>query len=214
MNIAYCLNTANESRSYIQPLLERLIKGKQPQDEIIVVDDFSTNEETLKVIEEYSDKISLHKRKLEGSFAEHKNYFNQLVSSETKFIVNLDADELVSEVFMNTIHEILENNPSIDLYYLARINIVQGLTPEYVAQCGWTVNEQGYIQFPDVQGRVYRVSPEIYWKGSVHEVISGTNYHTTLPYLDSDGKIDPSFCLLHVKSLSRQQAQNEKYSKM
>lgn len=212
--IAYCINTANESRSYIQPLLDRLIKCKQPQDEIVVVDDYSANEETLKVLEEYSDKISLYKRKLEGDFAAHKNYFNQVVDSNTKFIINIDADEIVSETFMYTIHEILENNPSIDLYYVPRINIVQGLTPEYAAQCGWQVNEQGYNNFPDLQGRIYRNSPEIYWKNRLHEVITGTNYHTTLPYLNEEGKIDPSFCLLHVKSMERQVSQNEKYSKM
>jgi glycosyltransferase involved in cell wall biosynthesis len=179
---------------------------------VLVLDDYSQDEETLKVLEEFSDRVTIYKHKLQGDFSEHRNWVHQFCKGD--YIIMLDADELVSEVFMNTIHEIIENNPDVDLYYLPRINIVQGLTPEYAAQCGWTVNEQHMIQFPDRQGRIYKNSPSIQWVGKVHEVISGTTYHTTLPYLDDTGKIVPDYALLHIKSIERQQSQNEKYSKM
>ena len=47
--ISYCITTHNEGAMYIRPLLDRLLKHLQPEDEIVIVDDFSTDESTVDI---------------------------------------------------------------------------------------------------------------------------------------------------------------------
>ena len=50
---------------------------------------------------------------------------------------------------MKNIKEILEVNPSIDLYWVPRVNTVEGLTQEHINKWGWQINEKGWVNFPD-----------------------------------------------------------------
>lgn len=202
--ISYLIGTKNEGVHYLEPLLSRLIKYKQPEDEIIVLDDYSDDQSTLDTLEKHKEHISVHKHALNGDFATHKNYGNSLAKG--KFIVNLDGDEIVSETFLQVIKEILINNPSIELFWIPRINIVNGITDEYINQMRWFKNEHGFINMPDYQGRLYINLPHISWKGIVHESISGAKEFAYLPYED-----DNSYCILHVKEIDRQRKQNELY---
>jgi len=57
----------------------------------------------------------------------------------------------------------------------------------------------------DYQSRIYKNSPEIKWIGKVHEVISG---HKTIANLPSGDE----WCLMHKKSIQKQEKQNNFYS--
>jgi hypothetical protein len=110
---------------------------------------------------------------------------------------------MVSEYMVKHLHEILELNKEVDLIYVPRINTVNGLTEEHVKQWGWRVNEKGWVNYPDYQGRIYR--GHMKWHGKVHETIVGGQKISTLPN-DTD-----EYCILHHKQISRQEKQNNFY---
>lgn len=60
---------------------------------------------------------------------------------------------------------------------------------------------------PDSQGRLYKNEPSrIKWHGSVHERIQGAEVSTKIPF-------NVQLALIHEKTIERQRAQNEFYSK-
>lgn len=203
VSISYCITTHNEGEAYIRPLLERLLKHLQPEDEIVIVDDFSTEESTVSVLEEYRDRVSLYFNMLNGDFAAHKNFAKSKCTKQ--YIFFIDADENMHENLLLTLKEILINNLSIDMFLVPRINIVPGITPEHIEKWGWQVNEKGYINYPDPQTRIVKNIPEISWVGKVHERLDGHSTHTVLPFETED------YCLLHVKNIKRQESQNSFY---
>ena len=72
---------------------------------------------------------------------------------------------------------------------------------------GEVVCEEPVVNFPDYQWRLYRNKPEIRWVNRVHERLIGFTSYTALPS-------DPDYCLIHRKEISRQEKQNERYSKI
>ena len=65
---------------------------------------------------------------LNGDFGQFKQHLNQNCSGD--WIFQLDADEDLEPTLIENLHTILEGNPEIDMFWLPRINIVNGLTPE------------------------------------------------------------------------------------
>lgn len=212
-NISYIIGTHNESPKYLTTLFDQILKFKDEDDEIIVVDDYSDNKETVETLNSYKDKLTLYYHKLDGDFSAHKNFMN---SKATKnHIFNIDADECPHERLLGCLKEVLINNPSVEAYCVPRINIVPDITPEDMERFGWNFySNTNHINLPDYQTRIYKNKPEILWKGKVHEQLTGFSSHTELPFLSEDGKVDPSYCLLHLKSRFRQLEQNLKYQNM
>ena len=204
--ISYAICTHNEQNSYISPLLDKLIKFKQPEDEIVLLDDFSDNIDTVDCLNKYRDQITIKYHALDNDFAAHKNFLNSLCKGE--YIVQLDADESMHEVLIRMLPELFTMNPSVDLFTIARINIVPNITQEDILRWGWRMNDKMWLNFPDRQTRIYKNKPNIVWEGRVHERIVGFDTHSELP----DSAVE--YCLFHMKSLERQKVQNELYSKM
>ena len=100
--------------------------------------------------------------------------------------------------------DILNSNEDMDLIFIPRINIVNGLTDTHIKKWGWKVNEKGYVQFPDYQTRLFKNKPEIFWQNKVHEKIVGFKTFTNFP-------VDEMYCIKHVKEISRQEKQNDYY---
>lgn len=208
VSISYCITTHNEGAIYIKPLLDRLLKYIQPEDEIVIVDDFSTDPSTVSVLEEYRDKdgLSLYFNSLDNDFASHKNFAKSKCTKE--YIFFIDADENVHENLLLTIKEILYNNPTIEMFMVPRINIVQGLTEQHIQKWNWNVNEKGFVNYPDPQTRIVINKEEIKWENKVHERLVGHSTHTILPFETED------YCLLHIKDIKRQELQNDFYEKI
>jgi glycosyltransferase involved in cell wall biosynthesis len=212
IGISYALTTHNEGSVYIRPLLERLLKHIKLDDEIVVVDDYSTEETTVDVLQEYGDKINLYYHNLDNDFAQHKNFVKSKCTKD--YIFFIDADENVHDNLLTTLEEILLNNSEIELFYVPRINIVQGITQEHITKWGWNINDKGWINYYDPQGRICANKPELKWEGFVHERIVGHKTHATLPAFDSDGNPIADYCLLHIKDIRRQERQNNFYSNL
>jgi glycosyltransferase involved in cell wall biosynthesis len=203
--ISFAITTHNEGQ-YVQNLLEQLVPYcKQSGDEIVVLDDYSTDGTTLNAIlwGIQHGVVRRHQLKFQGDFAAHKNHLNSLCKGD--YIFQLDADELLNENLLENLSELLEHNSGVELFYLPRVNIVNGLTDEDVRRWGWRVNEKGWVMFPDYQGRLYKNSPNIKWQGKVHERIVGFEVMAALPP-------EEDWAIIHIKEIDRQREQNEFYN--
>ena len=203
MKISYSILTHNEDES-LQKLLEFLVKHKDEEDEIVILDDYSDNPKTIEILDIMTSmhEMKYEQRHLLKDYAGQKNHLTRMCSGD--YIINIDADELPNKWLIQNIKPILESNPTIDLYWVPRVNTVDGLTQEHVNKWRWQVNEKGWVNFPDYQGRIWRNRPNIMWKNPVHEVLTGYKEHTFLP-------TEEEFCFYHPKEIERQEKQNNLY---
>ena len=204
MKISYSILTHNEDES-LQKLLEFLVKHKDEEDEIVILDDFSDNPKTIEILDVMTSmhEMTFEQRHLLKDYAGQKNSLTRMCKND--YIINIDADEMPNKWLIKNIKPILESNPTIDLYWVPRVNTVDGLTQEHIDKWRWQVNEKGWVNFPDYQGRIWRNRPNIMWKNPVHEVLIGYKEHTYLP-------AEEQFCFYHPKNISRQEKQNEFYN--
>ncbi len=205
MKISYAVTVCNEFAE-IQRLLNHLFEYKKSQDEIVVLVDLSKNEPSshlLTYLREFNskDRIKLEEGYFNGHFADWKNKLAESCTGD--FIFQIDADEYLPNESIDLIHQILEANPEVDLYYVPRINTVSGLTQEHIQKWGWKV-ENGKVNYPDYQTRIYRNVPYIKWKNKVHEMIEGYKQYTALPAVDE-------LSLIHPKTIEKQEKQNAYY---
>jgi glycosyltransferase involved in cell wall biosynthesis len=203
MKISYAILTHNEGE-YIAELLALLLTYKRDIDEIVIVDDYSTDERTKSILNEFSDLIKLEYRTFDGDHTQ-KNYLNSKCTGD--YILQLDADELVKPEFLEMLPILLEENNEIDLFIMPRINTVEGLTQEWIDKWRWNVNEKGWVNFPDWQMRLYRNCDWVKWDGLLHSKIEGHKTYVFLP-------TEELFCILHPKQIDRQIAQNNLYDKI
>ena len=203
MIISYAIPVCNEHEE-LDRLLDLLVKNKRPEDEIVVqADSGNTTKEVRSVIDKFIQKIKLVEFPLETDFATFKNNLKKNCSGD--WIFQIDADEYLSYQLIHDLHLILQQNPTIDVFLLARVNTVEGLTQQHINTWRWNVNEKGWINFPDFQTRILQNSPKINWVNKVHEVLTGHNSYSFFP-------IEEEYCLIHPKTIERQEKQNTFYN--
>ena len=206
INITYAITVCNELNE-ITNLINFLHPKIQKDDEILIqYDEGGVSKEVmdyLKIISQiHPNEIKVIGFPLNKDFASYKN--NLKNNAKGIFIFQIDADEIPSESLIENIHQFLEYNKDVDLYFVPRINTVEGLTEEHIQKWGWGVNEKGWINFPDYQTRIYRRTSEIHWVNKVHERIVGFNTMTVLP-------AEEEYALYHPKDIERQERQNAYY---
>ena len=206
INVTYAITVCNELEE-ITKLVDFLKNKIDKDDEILIQYDENS---TTKPVKDYLTIISqLHNSNikvisypLNNDFASFKN--NLKDNAKGIFIFQIDADEIPSEHLMENIKDIIEYNKDVDLFFIPRINTVDGLTKEHIKKWKWQVNELGWVNFPDYQTRLYRRTSEIQWQGKVHERIVGYNTLSVLPQ-------EEQYCLYHHKQIERQEKQNDYY---
>ena len=205
-SISYSVLTHNETDSLLR-LIDFLVEYKDDEDEIVILDDYSENEETKKILDATVSiyDIKFEQRHLLKDFAGQKNYLRRMCGRD--YVFNLDADELPKLHLIRNIKEILKTNSNIDFIWVPRINTVDGLTQEHVQKWNWQINDRGWINFPDYQGRVHKNRPNIRWENPVHEVMTGYNEYSFLP-------AEEEYCIVHHKLIEKQEKQNKFYTKI
>jgi hypothetical protein len=206
INVTYAITVCNELNE-ITNLINFLHPRINKEDEILIqydTDNVSKPvEDYLRVISQlHTDQIKVIDFPLNKDFASFKNNLKNNASGI--FIFQIDADEIPSEYLIESLPQFLEDNKEVDLYFVPRINTVEGLTDKHVKKWRWQINDKGWVNFPDYQTRIYRRTSEIEWSGKVHERIIGYNTLTLLP-------AEEPFCLYHHKQIERQEKQNELY---
>jgi len=205
VSVTYAITVCNEINE-ITKLINFLHPRIQSDDEILIqYDEGGVTEDVkgyLRIINDLHDNVNVIGFPLNKDFASYKN--NLKNHAQGIFIFQIDADELPSEYLITNMHDLLEANKDIDLFFVPRVNTVEGLTQEHIQKWRWNVNEKGWVNWPDVQTRIYRRTSEIEWEGKVHERIKGYNTMTYLP-------LEEEFALYHPKDIQRQEKQNELY---
>jgi hypothetical protein len=204
MKISFAITVCNELEE-IKNLVPFILEHKRIEDEIVILyDQKNGNPEILDFLLPYHIKPNVQTWRgfgFEGNFADWKNKLNEYCTGD--YIYQLDADEMISDYMVKNINTILELNPKVDLIFVPRINTVNGITQEHINKWGWKVNEKGWVNFPDAQGRIYRKGMS--WYGKVHERIVGGQKFSSLP-------LDEEYCIQHHKTIERQEKQNNLYN--
>lgn len=203
MKISFAITVCNELNE-IKNLLPFLIENKRINDEIVILyDQKNGSEDVIEYLLPFNKLPNVQTWRGIGwnnSFSDWKNKLNEYCNGD--YIYQIDADELISDYIIKNIHTILEMNPEVELIYVPRINTVQGLTEQHIKLWNWKVNENGWVNFPDWQGRIYKKG--MTWVGKVHEKILVKNSYSFLP-------TNYEYCLIHNKSIERQEKQNNFY---
>jgi glycosyltransferase involved in cell wall biosynthesis len=210
MKISYAIPVCNEHEE-LERLLDFLESNLRKEDEVVVqCDKGNTTSEVYKVInsERYSDgfreQFKVVEFPLNGDFSSFKNNLTENCTGD--WIFQLDADEYPNEYLFTAIPWMIENNPEVEAFWLARINTVSGITQDHIDKWRWQVNDRDWINFPDYQMRLYKNNPKrIKWTKPVHEQLIGFKKFGHMP-----GNED--YCIIHHKDIKRQENQNKFYS--
>lgn len=207
MKISYAITVCNELDE-IKRLVPFLLKHKRPEDEIVVFQDLkrpplNNIEETYEYLVSLKNQIVFTTIVFDGNFSTLKNNLNRCCIGD--YIFQIDADEIPSQTLIENLPSLLESNSEVDLYWVPRENYVKNITPLHLQKWGWTQDNNGRINYPDFQTRIYKNTPNIKWEGKVHERIVGFKTYASLP-------INQNWDLLHIKSLERQEKQNNYYN--
>jgi hypothetical protein len=207
MKISFAITVSKELNE-IKQLVPFLLKHKRPQDEIVILFDQKNGEQdVLDFLLPYNKLPNVQTWRgldFDYNFADWKNKLNSYCVGD--YIFQLDADEMISEYMVKNVNEIISMNEEVELFFLPRINLVDGITQDHIDKWNWRVDDLGRINFPDFQGRIYKKGME--WMGRVHERIVGVKYYSLLP---SD---EESYCIKHYKNITKQEQQNNLYSRI
>jgi len=128
-----------------------LKSAKRIADEIIVIDSFS-NDRTVEISESFGAKVFKNEF---NDYSNQKNLANQKASYE--LVLNLDADEVLSDELIDEINRIKSYDVSeYTAYYVNRKNYYLG---KWIKHSGW---------YPDKKLRLFLKS-KVKWVGRVHE---------------------------------------------
>ena len=206
MKISYAITVCNEHKE-IEKLLTFLFEHKRKKDQVVVqMDKDNVTDEVFNICEQFEkhpfDEYRLIQCELNKNFAQYKNNLNK--NCDGNWIFQIDADEIPNEYLIEALPFILEANEDTEAFWVPRVNTVTGITDEHVAKWGWKLNEDGWVNFPDWQMRIYQNKEEIYWIKPVHEQLKGYTKFANLP-------AEEKFALYHPKNIGRQEKQNAFY---
>ena len=203
MQISYAITVCDEHQE-LDRLISFLIKHKRDEDEIVVQsDEGNTTPEVHLVLNNYDDVIKVIEYPLNKDFAAFKNNLKDNCTGD--YIFQIDADEYPDPDLVATLPWILQENPDTEVYWVPRINIVNGIRAEHLQQWGWRMDSDNRINFPDYQCRIIKNVDRIKWINEVHEIIIGQTSEAKLPTNDM-------YCLRHPKNIDRQERQNTFYN--
>jgi hypothetical protein len=205
MKISYAITVCNEFIE-IQKLLPLLLENKRVQDEIVILYDSKNGDsEVLEYLLKFNKLPNVQTWRgldFDGNFSKWKNLLTSYCEGD--YIFQIDADEIPTVELIELLPDLLSTNKEVDVLLVPRINTVEGLTQEHIEKWRWRVDENGRINFPDYQWRIWKNKPEIKWINKVHERLNGFKNYTTLPAV-------PLYCLDHPKKIKRQEEQNKYY---
>ena len=206
--ISYTITVYNEAHE-LNLLLNYLSKKIKDEDEIVIQSDSDkVTSDVEEVIEDYIDKFKKFvyvKYPLNNDFSDFKNNIKKHCTN--KWIINIDADEVPSTFLIDNIYTILNSNEEVDMLLVPRWNVVEGITDEHIKKWGWKFDEEQRINWPDFQTRIYKNNENITWVNKVHERITGYESYSSFPE-------EEAYCFYHIKSIERQEKQNDFYNNM
>ena len=144
MKLSVCLAVFNEEK-FIRLPIDSIIDFA---DEIIVVDGGS-EDKTIDILKSYGEKVKIFNEKNPKMF--HINKQKAIERAKGEWILQLDADEVVSEDLKNEINDIVSGVESFSAYWVPRKNFFLnrfltkgGIYPDYTIR----LYKNGVAKFP------------------------------------------------------------------
>ena len=204
MKISYAITVCNEFVE-IQNLVPFLLENKRTEDEIVILYDSKNGDEAIEEFlraKSVNSEFAWHKDEFDNHFANWKNKLKDLCSGD--YIFQIDADEIPHKLLIENLPLIIKDNPDNEVYLVPRVNTVEGLTQEHIDKWRWNVNDKGWVNWPDLQWRIWKNLPEIKWVNKVHERLDGFKTYSALPPQEE-------LSIYHPKDIKRQEKQNAYY---
>ena len=195
VSYAICVCNEDVELSHLLSFLEK-VRNHKNSEIVVQVDTSKVTQQVRDVLGKFTN-VHVIENEFKGDFAIHKNNLND--SCKGRLIFNIDADEIPQERLIREVENLKDED--FDVIYIPRINICPGYTQEFIKEHKFHVNEVGWINWPDYQGRIYPRASK--WIGAVHERIEG--------YRVKSIQANPEFALWHIKSVEKQNRQNELY---
>lgn len=133
-----------------EKLLPACLESVKWADEIVVVDDASTDD-TIQIAKRYTDKVYTHKN---SDFSEKRNYGFEKTKGD--WVLYVDSDERILEPLKNEILELVQTTQK-SAFAISRKNIIFGTPVDYGP----------YKQ--DYMIRLFLKKSFVKWVGQVHE---------------------------------------------
>lgn len=196
LKITYSIQVCNESRELFS-LLNFLVKTIDYVDNIhVIVDTPHKTEKVQKVLDYFKDKITVFERAFD-TFYKNSSYHKEVATGD--YVFAIDADEMPQEMLIKTIKQIIATTKG-EVIFVPRINIHPGMTQEFLHKCKqFKVNEMGWINWPDFQGRLYKRADHIKWTDEIHTKLHGSDNAIGIQPI-------PQLALWHIKSMEKQQS--------
>ena len=139
IRLTYNIGVHNELVELTE-LLEFLLPRIDEEDEVLIqCDSDSVTKEVsqfVKIQEKLDKRIKVIEFPLNNDFASFKN--NMIKYAGGDFCFNLDPDEKPSEYLLYYVKQVIENN-NVDVFFIPRINTVDGLTSAHIHKWGWRI---------------------------------------------------------------------------
>jgi glycosyltransferase involved in cell wall biosynthesis len=203
MFLSYLVTCHNETSS-LDKLLSKLVQNRKDNHEIVLLDDYSDNPETLDIIQKYKEQTSFHQHRLDRNYGAHKNY--GIEQCKGNWIFQLDGDEYPTDLLLENIDAVLESNNNNEVLWLPRLNYFADVTELDVKTWGWNYQD-GMINYPDYQSRIYRNLSHIRYQRRLHEKVEGFKTYTFVPP-------QKDYAIVHEKTIEKQRQTNLNYNKM
>jgi len=208
ISISYAVTVCNEFVE-IQKLINFLRENKRSNDEVVILfDQKNGTEEVAQWLTKQNKFPNIQFWRgldFEGHFADWKNKLTEYCNGD--YIFQIDADEIPNKILIENLPTILESNPDNDVYLVPRVNTVAGIMPEHLKKWNWQLNENGWVNWPDYQWRIWKNKPEVKWVNKVHERLEGFKNYAPLPAQEE-------LALYHHKDIVRQEKQNKFYDSL
>jgi len=139
MKLIYGITVSTEKEEVIR--LIEFIKSNCDDDIVVQIDSKNGTDEFFMEIAKLTYRVYVTEFK--NNFSDFKNQLNDAcISYDADYIVQLDADEMVTKKFVKNIKDIIKQNmDNTDLIYLPRINKVDGITQEHLIKWNWVSNK-------------------------------------------------------------------------
>ena len=152
MKITYSIQVCNESRE-LYSLVNFLLKVIDKEDNVqVIVDSLHKTDKVHKVIDHFNDKISVFERPFD-TFYKNSCYHGEVATGDYTFLI--DADEMPQEKLIANLKNIITETEA-EIFFIPRINIHPGITQSFIDYYKFNINEAGWINWPDYQGRLYK----------------------------------------------------------
>ena len=243
IKVSYTILTHNETDS-LKSLIEQINKYKTTWDEIIIVDDYSDNLKTIGTLGWAQDEIGakVFRNKLNGDFAQQKNFANSHCTND--YIFNIDADEILTDFFMENYKEIIFINQEVEMYRVPRINTVEGITLPHIERWHWQISSlPTEIRNAEIQNKgdeyqllkaynlilnedgnkIKYLQPMINFPDYQNRIYkrkdeimwTGNVHERIIGYKKyASFPAEKNYCILHHKPISRQENQNAMYDRI